>query len=266
MQIIGFTLAIIIGIALGLIGSGGSILTIPVLVYVSNIAPGIATTYSLFIVGISALTGSFKGAKDHLLDFRMALYFGLPSVVSIFIMRKFLLPLLPDNLGTIAGFILTKNMLIMLVFSILMIGASFSMIRKTHPAATMSVHVNPGAIISKGILIGLLTGFVGVGGGFLIIPALLFSAKLPMNKAIATSLLIIAANSLIGFAGSMDHIQIEWKFLSAFTLFAGMGIFAGLYLRKKISNEKLKPAFGWFVLVTGVYILLKELLIPSIAN
>ncbi len=260
MEIIGFVLGILIGISLGLIGSGGSILTVPILVYVMHISPGIATTYSLFIVGISALAGSILGAKENLFDYKMGIYFGLPSIVSIFIMRKFLMPLLPETFFTILHFSITKDIFIMLVFAVLMIVASFSMIRKKVEIDHSNKRIHKSRIVLKGIFVGLLTGFVGVGGGFLIIPTLIFSAKLPMKNAVATSLIIIAFNALIGFAGSLDNHAIDWKFLLYFTGFAVFGIFAGNYLNRKISNEKLKPAFGWFVLITGIYISIKEII------
>lgn len=261
MEIIGFILSILIGISLGLIGSGGSILTIPILVYVFHVSPSDSTTYSLFVVGVSALVGSINGAKNKLLDYKTALYFGLPSVISVFLMRKLLVPLLPNNLISISNFTLTKDLLIMLVFSVLMILASFSMIQKRKIIENESSEINHNNLILKGIFVGLLTGFVGVGGGFLIIPALLFTAKLPMKNAVATSLIIIVFNSLIGFLGSIATTTIQWNFLLLFTAFSVIGIFIGMYISKKIPNEKLKPAFGWFVLITGIYIIIKEVII-----
>lgn len=259
MEIIGFILSILIGISLGLIGSGGSILTIPILVYVFQVSPSDATTYSLFVVGVSALAGSINGAKHKLLDYKTALYFGVPSVISVFLMRKLVVPLLPNTLLTISNFTLTTDLLIMLVFSVLMILASFSMIQKRKMTENDSSEINHNNLILKGVFVGLLTGFVGVGGGFLIIPALLFTAKLPMKKAVATSLIIIVFNSLLGFLGSISSTTINWGFLLFFTAFSVVGIFIGQYLSKKIANEKLKPIFGWFVLFTGIYIILREL-------
>ena len=245
---------------MGLIGSGGSILTIPILVYLFCISPSDATTYSLFVVGVSALAGSINGAKHKLLDYKTALYFGLPSVISVFFMRKFLVPILPDTLINISDFTLTTDVLIMLVFSVLLILASFSMIQKRKIIENENTEVNHNNLIIKGIFVGLLTGFVGVGGGFLIIPALLFTAKLPMKSAVATSLIIIVFNSLIGFLGSIATTTIKRDFLLLFTSFAVIGFFIGMYASKKIANEKLKPLFGWFVLITGIYIIIKELL------
>lgn len=259
MEMIGYGLAILIGVSLGLIGSGGSILTIPILVYLMDIKPSEATTYSLFIVGISALVGSIKGAKDKLLDYTMAFYFGLPSIIAIFVMRKFLLPMIP--IVVYKGFTvdITKELLVMLVFALLMIWVSLSMIFKKPIDEESTKPMNGKKLVLRGVFVGLLTGFVGVGGGFLIIPALVFSARLPMSKAIATSLIIIAANALVGFLGSLNLHIINWSILLTFTFFSLLGIFLGIFLRKKISNEKLKPIFGWVVLATGIYILIKEL-------
>lgn len=261
MEVIGFILGIFIGISLGLIGSGGSILTIPVLVYLMHIVPSTATAYSLFIVGVSALVGSIKGAKQKLVDNRIAIYFGIPSVFSIFLMRKYLVPMLPDVFFEIQGYAFKKDFVIMLVFAILMMIASISMISNRKLETTDEAQLSLPSIISLGLAIGALTGFVGVGGGFLIIPTLVYKARIPMRNAVATSLAIISLNSLIGFGGSIGNLTIHWLFLLTFTGFAVVGIFTGIYLSRKISSQQLKPAFGWFVLLTGIYILIKEILL-----
>jgi len=173
-------------------------------------------------------------------------------------MRKYIMPILPDNLFTIADFSITKDLAIMIVFAILMIVASFSMIKKEILIQGTNSEIHNKGIVLKGTLAGVLTGFVGVGGGFLIIPTLLFSANLPMRKAVITSLLIITFNSLFGFAASLNSNPIDWGFLIKFTGFAVVGILIGMYLSQKISNEKLKPIFGWFILIMGIYILIKE--------
>lgn len=259
MEIIGYLLAILIGITLGLIGSGGSILTIPVLVYLYEIQPSQATAYSLFIVGAAALVGSIKGFRQKLISARVAFFFGFPSIISIFIMRKWLMPLFPDIFFNIGNWEVSKELFIMIVFSILMIIASTSMISSKSNAQGEEADIKPPKLILPGFIIGFLTGFVGVGGGFLIIPSLIFKAKLPMKNAVATSLLIIAVNSLIGFSGSLGSVSIDWPFILTFSAFALVGIFIGSALSLKIKGEKLKPFFGWFVLITGIYILIKEL-------
>lgn len=259
MIIIAYILAIFIGISLGLIGSGGSILTIPILVYLLGIEPQNATVYSLFIVGIVSLLGSIKCFQEKLVDIKTVFLFGIPSIVAILLMRNIINPIIPQTIIEVKGFIITKNVLIMLVFASLMITASIAMIKPQKHHATIIKKSNF-HLITQGIVVGLVTGFVGVGGGFLIIPTLLFYARLPMNKAVATSLVIISANALIGFASSVLNVSsINWTILFSFTAFATGGIFIGRYLSKFLSNEKLKPAFGWFILLTGIYILVKEI-------
>ncbi|TAG54157.1 MAG: sulfite exporter TauE/SafE family protein [Cytophagales bacterium] len=260
MQILGFVLGVLIGTSLSLIGSGGSIFAIPILVYIMDISPSLSTTYSLFIVGFSALIGAIFSAKNKLIDYKIALYFGISSIISVFIMRKFLLPLLPNKILVIQNYTLTKDDLTMLVFSVLMVVASISMIKNRLKSNQKTEQMSAIKFIYSGILVGSLTGFVGVGGGFLIIPTLLFYGKIAMKNAVATSLIIIASNSFIGFAGSNNLDLIDWEFLIEFTSFSILGIFFGMYLSKKISNEKLKPIFGWFVFSTGIYILIKELI------
>ena len=255
MMIAGYFLAILVGLSLGLIGSGGSILTVPILVYVMEIEATNATTYSLFIVGVSALVGSLKGIREGLTDYKIAFYFGLPSVLSIFVMRKWVVPFIPDPV--LGG--MDKDIFLMLVFAILMLGAANAMIRQKTVENSNKKAINMPNLVFRGMIIGILTGLVGVGGGFLIIPTLVFSAQLPMKKAVATSLTIISVNAMIGFLGSLHHTTIDWQLLFIFTFLAIIGIFLGMNWSKKISNEKLKPAFGWFVLLTGIYIIVREL-------
>lgn len=258
MILIGLLLGILIGALLGLIGSGGSILTIPILVYVMDILPSEATTYSLFIVGTTSLVGAIKGAKDKLLDYKTALYFGVPSIISIYVMRKFLVPIFPEVFFSLGQIKITKDIAIMLLFSFLMIFASISMIKKNNVEKNQNDTINYNQLIFKGLFIGFLTGFIGVGGGFLIIPTLLYAARLNMRQAVATSLIIISFNSLMGFVGSINKSNINWYFLLEFTTFTVAGIFIGITLNKKINAEKLKISFGWFVLLTGFYIIIKQ--------
>jgi len=260
-DILGYLGALLIGIVLGLIGGGGSILTVPILVYVLNISPVIATAYSLFVVGTSSLVGAIRNAQKGMVDFRTAIVFAVPALFTVFLTRKFLVPAIPDELFSIGDFVVTKDIAIMVFFAIIMLLASYSMIKgrkESSNEAVENVKFNYPLIIVEGIVVGILTGIVGAGGGFLIIPALVLLAKLPMKKAVATSLLIIAVKSLIGFLGDVQNTTIDWTFLLTFTGISVVGIFFGLYLNKFIDGNKLKKGFGWFALIMGIYIVLKE--------
>lgn len=260
VEILGFVGALIIGIVLGLIGGGGSILTVPVLVYLLTINPVTATAYSLFVVGVSALVGAVKNMRKGLVDFRTAIVFAIPAFLAVYVTRKYIIPAIPDELFQVGDFLVTKNIGIMVLFAVIMLLASVSMIRKGKPKkdADGPVKFNYPMILIEGLVVGVLTGLVGAGGGFLIIPALVLLAKLPMKKAVATSLLIIAIKSLIGFIGDVENLEIDWTFLLSFTAFSVGGIFIGTWLNNFIDGKKLKTAFGWFVLVMGVYIIYKE--------
>lgn len=265
MEIAGYIAALLIGISLGLIGGGGSILTIPVLVYLFHIEPSLATGYSLFIVGCSSLAGAYLNYRKGYINFHAAIYFGLTSIVTVILIRKFLLPAIPDHLFNAGSYVVTKSLAIMLLFALVMIVASLTMLKKepTVPAATSGNHHYLGKSILRGIETGILTGLLGAGGGFIIIPVLLFSFYLSMKEAIGTSLLIIAMNSLFGFGGDLFHHQFHWPLLLLFTAIAVMGTFLGSQFNDKIPGEQLKKVFGWLILLMGVYIIFHELLLQS---
>ena len=267
MEILGYILAVLVGVSLGLIGSGGSILTVPILVYVMGVNPVLATAYSLFIVGSTALVGGVQSALQKRADFKTVFIFGIPSIAAVYVTRMWLVPLIPAELFSIGSLVITKSIGIMVLFAIVMILASVSMIRpgkESDDSGEQALHYNYPLILLEGSVVGLLTGLVGAGGGFLIIPALVILARMPMKLAVGTSLFIIAAKSLIGFIGDLQGSQvIDWKLLGTFTALAGIGIFIGIYLSKKISGDKLKKSFGWFVLIMGIYIFVKELFFPS---
>lgn len=264
MEVVGYIAAAFIGISLGLIGGGGSILTVPVMVYLFGVQPLLATSYSLFVVGSTSLIGAFNNYRKGLVNVKAALFFGLASVATVFLTRKFILPIIPKNIFTIGDFVVTAPLLTMVLFAILMLLASISMIR-SKKTGSGEAEGEQGMKLSKllfyGVGIGLVTGFLGAGGGFLLIPALIFLVKMPMKKAVGTSLLIIALNSLIGFTGDLGHFAIDWRFLFIITAIAIAGIFIGGAIGKKIRGEKLKKGFGWFVLIMGIYIILKETLL-----
>lgn len=260
-ELLGYFGALLIGVVLGLIGGGGSILTVPILVYLMFINPVTATAYSLFIVGVSALVGAVRNIQKGLVDFKTAIVFAIPAFIAVYTTRKFLVPAIPEELFSVGDFLITKNIAIMLFFAIIMLVASISMIRNKRSESDEEtvVSYNFPLIIIEGFVVGVLTGIVGAGGGFLIIPALVLLAKLPMKKAVATSLLIIAIKSLIGFIGDVENLDIDWAFLLLFTGISVVGIFLGIYLSKFIDGKSLKKGFGWFVLIMGIYIIFKEL-------
>lgn len=262
MQILGYFGALMIGLVLGLIGGGGSILTVPVLVYLLSVNPVTATAYSLFVVGSSALVGAGKNLQKGQVGLKTALAFAIPAVIAVFSTRKFIVPAIPDEILHISGFTITKEIGIMLLFAILMIIASFSMImdkKQIKRKSRKPTDKNYWMLAPLGLLTGLVTGLVGAGGGFIIIPILVLLAGLPMKKAVGTSLLIIAINSLLGFLGDIGHMNIDWMFLIIFTALAIAGIFIGVYLNRFFNGQKLKKAFGWFVLIMGIYIIWTEI-------
>ncbi|MER2996599.1 sulfite exporter TauE/SafE family protein [Pontibacter populi] len=284
MEILGYIAAMLIGLSLGLIGGGGSILTVPVLVYLLGFSPVISTAYSLFIVGLTSLVGSYKFYQKGLVSMKTAVVFGLPSIVAVYLTRRYLVPAIPENLFTVGDLAVTKGVLLMLLFAGLMVFASISMIKKKKevPAEPVDVvdenidtdldvehtdktetHPKPkfnyGGILAEGLVVGTLTGLVGAGGGFLIIPALVLFSKLDMKMAVGTSLLIIAVKSLFGFIGDVFNYEIDWMFLGIFSTISIAGIFIGTYLSTKIHADKLKTSFGWFVLLMGIYIIIKEI-------
>ncbi|HOY12137.1 MAG TPA: sulfite exporter TauE/SafE family protein [Saprospiraceae bacterium] len=261
MDVAGYTASIFIGIALGVIGGGGSILTVPALVYLFSVDAVLATAYSLFIVGTTSVVGSISYFQKGLVNMKTAIVFGIPSIIAVFLTRVFILPAIPNELFSLGDFAVTKSILLMLIFAVLMIFASISMIKKTEELVDeipQKQEFNYPLIILEGSVVGVLTGLVGAGGGFLIIPALVLLSKLPMKEAIGTSLVIIAAKSLIGFIGESGETVIDWLFLLKVTSFAVVGIFIGMGLSKRINGEKLKPTFGWFVMIMGIYIIVKE--------
>ncbi len=259
MELLGYFSAVLIGITLGLIGGGGSILTIPILVYLFRLEPENATSYSLFIVGFSSLLGAYKHYKLGNLKIKAAIYFGIPSLITLLAIRKFILPIIPHIIFKTNEYQITKDVILMVAFSILMIFAAFSMIKKQ--SETDSKDTNFLKLVFLGAIIGTITGFLGAGGGFLIIPTLVLFGNLTMKEAIGSSLFIIFINSTFGFLGDViNGVSINYTFLIIITTIASVGILIGTQLSKIIDGKKLKPAFGWFILFMGIYIITKEFL------
>jgi uncharacterized protein len=259
MEIIGYVASVGIGLILGLLGGGGSILSIPILVYLFRMDPVTASAYSLFIVGITSLVGAVPKYKDHLVNLRTGILFGIPSVIGIFATRKWVVPAIPDVIFTSGSFMLSKRFLLLGLFAVLMILASFTMIRERKELENNEDRIRHFLVVIEGTLIGFLTGLVGAGGGFLIIPALVLLTGLPFKTAVGTSLFIIAINSLTGFLGDVLNYTMDWAFLLSITLLAVVGILVGNRLAGAFSSRQLRKGFGWFVLFMGLYILTREL-------
>jgi uncharacterized membrane protein YfcA len=249
-----------IGLSLGLIGAGGSILTIPVFVYILKKDPVSSSVYSMFVVGVSSMAGSIQSIFNKLVDFRAVLAFGIPSVIGVFIARKTIFPAIPDELFSIGSFTLSKSMLFMLCLSLLMLLAARRMLKPSIKDRQVDNEERQVTIplLFRGLLVGMVTGLLGIGGGFLIVPALYLLVNLPVKKAIGTALLIITINSLFSFLNSYESTQIEWLLLVKFSLGAVLGIIIGTRLSRKIRGEYLKKTFGWVILGMSFYIVYKQ--------
>lgn len=258
IDIIGYCCALFIGISLGLIGGGGSILTVPVLVYLFGVSPVLATSYSLCIVGITSLVGAYQNLKRGLVDFNTVISFGIPSVITVLAVRKLVIPHIPAHLFFVGDVDVTFSFLIMILFALLMMVASVAMITNQKPQKSAFAHREI-KFVFYGIGLGMITGLLGAGGGFLIIPFLVLFVKMRMKNAVGTSLFIIAINALLGFMVDIGHHDIDWHLLSIIILIAIAGVIIGGRLSKKIKSDKLRQIFGWFVLLTGLFILVKEI-------
>jgi uncharacterized membrane protein YfcA len=262
MEIVtGYIGAFIIGLILGLMGGGGSILTVPLLVYIMGINPVIATAYSLFIVGTTSAFGSIQNHFKGNISYKTGFTIAIPSFIAVYLTRRFIVPVIPDTIVDTHSIIIHRNTFIMVLFAIIMLMASISMLtRKINDSNIEEAkQLNYLYILPSIAAVGIFMGVVGAGGGFLMIPMLVFFGGLPMKKAIGTSLFIIAINSLIGFSGDVQTINIGWHFLLSFTVISVFGIFVGTYLHKFINGRQLKRGFGWFILLMAAFILSKEI-------
>jgi uncharacterized membrane protein YfcA len=261
LEILGYCSSILVGVVLGMLGGGGSILSIPILVYLFNIEPVLAQAYSLFIVGITSLAGAIPKYRENLVNLKTGFLFGIPSIAAIFVTRHWIVPAIPQVIFEAGDFVFSKRELLLGLFALLMVLASFRLIRNSKDVSSDSERFLGFLLVVQGILIGFLTGLVGAGGGFLIIPALVFLTGLPFKTAVGTSLFIISINSLTGFAGDLLNHTMDWPFLLTITALAVFGILVGNYFSKRITAFYLRKIFGWFTLVVGAWILLKEFII-----
>ncbi|WP_291138953.1 sulfite exporter TauE/SafE family protein [Flavobacterium sp. UBA7663] len=258
MEILGYVGALFIGLVLGLTGGGGSILTVPILVYLMSISPVTATAYSLFIVGTTSTFGAIQNYRKNLVDIKNGFIFAIPSFIAVYLTRKFIVPRIPEIIIE-SPILITKNTFLMLFFAVIMIFGALSVLKKKSQDTNNEEKRNLILIGIQTFTIGIIIGLVGAGGGFLIIPSLILFAKLPMRKAVGTSLFIIAMNSLVGFIGDVQNLEIDWLFLLTFSAISVIGIFIGMYLTKYTNESQLKKIFAYFVLVMATIILLKEM-------
>ncbi len=259
-DILGYFLGLLMGLTLGIFGGGGSILTVPIFVYVFQLNPVLATAYSLFVVGSAAFTGTLIRWRSGLIKLKIAIFFAIPSVLAVYLTRRVIIAQLPDPLLELSSFTLTKDLALMLFFALVMLIAAFSMIRGRKDRKEEKKKVNWPLVILDGLVVGVITGLVGAGGGFLIVPALVIMVGLSIKQAVATSLFIISVKSLIGFTGDIGAgVAMDWAFLLSFTAIAIAGMVIGIWWSKMIDASKLKKGFGYFVLIMAVFIILLEI-------
>jgi hypothetical protein len=265
MIFLGYILGILIGICLGMLGAGGAVLTIPVLVYIMHVEPFLATTYSLFIVGTTAFIGATDYVRKKQYNAKAILFFGIPSIISVFITARYLVPLTPENLFYVGHYPVTKNVGLMIVFAFFMFVSSFAMMRSYRRIKQEEIQqagrYRYGLILLQGVLVGFIIAPLCAGGGFLIIPALVLLCKLPMKQAVGSSLILITLNSAVGFLGKLSpDIYIDWNFLLTFSSFTITGILTGIYLLRYITGQRLRYIFAWFILLIGVVVLTQEII------
>lgn len=265
LEIIGYIGALFIGLTMGLMGGGGSILSVPILAYLFGLDEKTATAYSLFVVGTTAFVGGVRQVFGKLVSLKAVWMFGLPAVLGVTLVRRFVVPALPEVLFHLNGFGFTRRMFIFGLFAVLMLLSSYSVLFKTKYKISNKSQGSPEfhpLIVTEGFFTGVFMGLVGAGGGFLIVPALMLIAKLPIKRAVATSLVIVCMNSLIGFfLGDFFHLKIDWSFLMSFVVVSFAGILLGSYLSKFVKSEKLKNYFAYFVLLMAIFIFLMEFII-----
>lgn len=246
--IAGLLLAVLVGISLGLLGGGGSILAVPILTYVVGMDPREAIAASLFIVGVTSVVGLSSHARARRVRWKTGLIFGLAAMGGAFLG------------GIIGGFV--PGTILMVLFAAMMIATATAMIRGSGKSREGNAEGRTTLplvrVITDGLVVGIATGLVGAGGGFLIVPALNLLGGLPMAVAVGTSLLVMSMKSFAGLAGYLFSVQLQWPIVLAFTAIAVIGSFIGSALAGKIPGTALRKGFGFFVLLMGTIVLVQE--------
>ncbi|MDZ4822118.1 MAG: sulfite exporter TauE/SafE family protein [Flavobacteriales bacterium] len=269
LEISGYAGALLIGIVIGLLGGGGAMLAVPVMIYLLRIPTDEATAYSLFVVGTTALIGSLRYWALKQVNFFIAFFFLVPSVIFVYLTRLWLVPAIPQQFF-IGDKLLEKKFVLMVFFALLIMVAGISMLSKLpgmRPAKSSDA-VKPSlqnswklvVISAWGCAVGFLAGLLGAGGGFMIVPVMILLARLPVKMAVGTSLTVIAGQSLVGFLGDLhSNHNLDWSFLASFTSLSLLGMMLGTLVSRKSKPEKIKRAFAWFSLAMGVAIIITEL-------
>ncbi len=253
-----FVIAALIGLSLGLIGAGGAIVAVPAFVYLGGIQPTLASGYALFIITVASTVGSVQYIRNSLVSWRSVAVFGSTTMASIAIVRRFVLPSLPEYFVLAGGMQVQRDAIIMLCFALVLCAVGVQMIRSTPPTNTSHPGVAKLALV--GIGVGTISGFLGVGGGFLITPALVLWARLDVRKAVGTSLALMALNSGVGVASDLSQgIAYNWELILPFTLLTTAGIIIGARLAHRINTLHIKRGFGWFVITLGAAVAAHEL-------
>lgn len=259
-EIIGYIGALLTGLILGILGGGGAIFSVPVLVYIFHVKATEATAYSMFIVAVAALIGAVQNIRKKMVDWSAVAWYGLPSLITVFITRKFIIHAIPENLFTVGSYTFTKHVGILLLLSFFMVMIGYKMTRTEPIKGEGERGVNHTKLIMYAMGIGLFLGIVGAGGGFLMIPALIHFANLDIKKAVGTSLVLVSANAAIGFLGdATTNTNLNWPLLISFSGIAIAGVIIGTYYAHKINPAKLRMGFGYFMIITAVFIFVKEI-------
>ena len=261
MLYVGYLLSVLMGIVLGTMGAGGSILIMPILVYFIEVSPSLATTYSLIIVGFTALIGSISHFRDNKINIFVTLIFVIPSIVTIYFTRRYFRHLLPENFY-FGEILLTKDFLIMIIFALLLAMASYLMLfsKQSQSGKYINNFNNNFKIIFYGSFVGFITGIIGVGGGFLIIPTLVIFLGLNIKNAVGSSLFIIFIKSSIGVFGDIQAgVEINLNIIVLITLCTSLGILVGSYYLRNINSDNLKNIFGYFLALISISIIIYEI-------
>ncbi|AXE23975.1 sulfite exporter TauE/SafE family protein [Streptomyces globosus] len=240
--------SVLIGVSLGILGGGGSILTVPILVYLAGQDTKEAIATSLFVVGVTSLAGLVPHARAHRVRWRTGLVFGAVSMVGAY------------GGGRLAEYI--PGSVLLIAFALMMLATAFAMLRtprKAKAAGPARAELPVGQVVVEGLAVGAVTGLVGAGGGFLVVPALVLLGGLPMGIAVGTSLLVIAMKSFSGLAGHLSGVQIDWGLALTVTGAAVAGSLIGSRFAGRIPQDTLRKAFGWFVVVMGLFVLGRQL-------